>query len=193
MATQAEIAKIIAVLADAYPSFRPGRTGAEVEAKLKSMTRSYYWALGDLDANRLMQAAHNLVRANTFFPSAAELAQTYYDMADLASGIPSAPEAWAEVKALFRRGFSRYNKPTVESVSHPRVWKALEGIGGWMALCDSENDAADRARYLQAYETYTERDQEIERMHPETRKAIADLSKRLKSDSVLKLGPAEGK
>lgn len=191
MATQAEIAKIIAVLADAYPSFRPGRTGGEVEAKLKSMARSYYWALSDLDAGRLMQAAHSLVRTNTFFPSAAELARAYFDMADLAKGMPSAPEAWAEVKALFRRGFSRYNEPTAESVSHPRVWAALQGIGGWMALCDSENDAADRARYLQAYQTYTERDQELERMHPTTRKMIADLSKQLKAEDTLGLEPGD--
>jgi len=139
------------------------------------MFRAYHLILGDLDADLLLKAALGIVGTNTFYPAAGELRRAYFDLLDQAAGIPDAFQAWAEVKALSRRGYWSNRPPTVGSVSHPRVWAALDGIGGWRAFCTSTNDTADRARYIQAYQAYTKRDQYHERMLP----GVMETAKRL--------------
>lgn len=176
MASKAEIAKIVAVLGTAFPSFRAGKSGAEVAEYTRQMIKTYHLVLGELDAGQLMQTALELAKHNTFFPSTGELWQAYHKRQALMAGEPTAQEAWHEVRRLFRKGYSRLKAPTPEDVSHPRIWKALEGIGGWLALCNSENDVADRARFLQAYEVYEQRDEAIGRMSPEVRARIAEVS-----------------
>ena len=177
MASAKEIAKLISIIAAATPSFRPGR-GAEGQARIREMVQAYHMILGDLDMDRLTGAATHVMAQGTFFPSAGELRQAYFNLEERAAGVPTADEAWAEVKRLFHRGYSRYRPPTSETVSHPRVWKALEGIGGWRTFCNSDNDAADRARFLQAYETHTNRDRELSRMLPGVRQVIEELAGR---------------
>ena len=171
--TLVQLSKILGTLFLSYPAFAKKMTAPERE----DMFRVYHLILGDLDANLLLKTALGLTGSNTFYPSAGELRRAYFDLVDSAEGIPDAYQAWAEVKALFRRGYSRMRPPTVESVTHPRVLAALEGIGGWRALCVSENDMSDRARYIQAYETYTKRDQYETRMLP----GVMETAKRLVS------------
>ena len=169
--TLVELGKILGTLFASYPAFA-NKLGKE---ERKAMFRAYHLILGDLDADLLLKAALGVVGNATFYPSAGELRRGYFDLVDSAANIPDAYQAWAEVKALFRRGYSRMRPPTAESVTHPRVLAALDGIGGWRALCTSENDMADRARYVQAYETYTKREQFTERMLPgvmETARAL---------------------
>ena len=169
--TIVELAKILGTVLENFPAMQ---RQMDTEARLK-MFRAYHLILGDLDANLLLKAALGLVGTATFYPSAGELRRAYFDLLDMANNIPDAYQAWAEVKALFRRGYSRMRPPTAESVTHSRVLAALEGIGGWLALCSSENDVADRARYIQAYETYTKREQYTERMLP----GVMETAKRL--------------
>lgn len=162
--TLVQLSKILGTLFTSYPAFAKKLSGAE----RKEMFRVYHMVLGDLEPELLLKAAMGLVGSNTFYPSAGELRRSYFDLVDSAANVPDAYQAWAEVKALFRRGYSRMHPPTAESVTHPRVLAALDGIGGWRALCTSQNDVADRARYIQAYQTYTKREQYTERMLPGT-------------------------
>lgn len=162
--TLPQLAKILGTMMLSFPAFSKKMTGPE----RKAMFRAYHEILGDLDAETLHRVAKSLTGTATFYPSAGELRRAYFDLVDSAQGIPDAYQAWAEVKALFRRGYSRMHPPNEKSVTHPRVLAALEGIGGWRALCTSENDMADRARYIQAYQTYTKREQYTERMLPGT-------------------------
>jgi hypothetical protein len=193
MATQAEIGKIIMILAAAYPNFKAGRTAAERKARLSEMIGAYTAILNDLDADRLAQTAYHLASTNTFFPSAAELRAAYYNLEERAAGVPTADEAWNEVKRLFRRGYSRYRAPPEEAFSHPLIRKALAGIGGWLALCNSENDAADRARFLQAYEIHMRRNREISRMLPAVREVIDQLADRHRHAHALMDGHQQAK
>jgi len=174
MASAKQIGKLISVMAAALPSFRLP-SGPEGDARLAEMIRAYHMLLGDLDADLLTKAALHVVSTQTFFPSAGELRGAYFSLAEQAIGVPTAPEAWGELKRLFRRGFSRYRVPTLEDVSHPRIYESLQAIGGWRMLCESDNDAADRARFVQAYETYTEREREVGRMLPEVRAAVKEI------------------
>ena len=65
-------------------------------------------------------------------------------------GVPSGADAWAEVLQLIqRRGHIR--PPEAEHCSHPAIFKAVETFG-WMNLCLSENQMADRAHFIRFYE-----------------------------------------
>lgn len=70
-------------------------------------------------------------------------------------GVPSGADAWAEVLRLIqRRGYM--NPPEVEDCSHPAVHRATETFG-WMNLCLSENQMADRAHFIKFYEDISSR------------------------------------
>lgn len=169
--TLPQLAKILGTVMLSFPAFSKKMTGPE----RKAMFRAYHEILGDLDAETLLKVAQSLTGTATFYPSAGELRRAYFDLTDTASNIPDAYQAWAEVKALFRRGYSMRRPPTAESVTHPRVLAALDGIGGWRSLCVSVNDVADRARYVEAYKTFTKRDQYRERMLPGTMEVARQL------------------
>lgn len=190
MATRSEISKVIMVLAASFPNFKPGYTPQERKVRLAEMVQAYTAILGDLDADRLAQTAYHLASINTFFPSAAELRAAYFSMEERATGVPTADEAWNEVKRLFHRGYSRYRAPPSEVFSHPLVQKAMEGIGGWLALCNSENDAADRARFLQAYDIHMRREREMSRMLPAVRETIEQLAGHYRRALADRAGPA---
>ena len=159
-----DLGKLLGSLLEEFPAFK-NKLSEDDRVK---MFKAYHLILGDLDAEMLLKAALGVVGKATFYPSAGELRRAYFDLADAAANIPDAYQAWAEVKALFRRGYSMRYPPRADSVTHPRVLAALEGIGGWRYLCGSVNDMADRSQYVRAYQTYTERDQYRERMLPGT-------------------------
>jgi len=70
-------------------------------------------------------------------------------------GVPSGADAWAEVLRLIqRRGHIR--PPEAEHCSHPAIFKAVETFG-WMNLCLSENQMADRAHFIRFYEDVANR------------------------------------
>jgi hypothetical protein len=175
MATQQDIAKVLAALIAAYPSFRP-------TVSIRDMQNVYHIILGDLNADALMNAAvHYISSGAEFFPPAGKLRQLTFELQERAVGVPLAQEAWGEVKRAFRSGFSRYRVPTVDDWSHPLIAQAVESIGGWRYLCDSENDAADRARFIEAYGVLLGREREAVRMLPKVREqiqAIADKMRR---------------
>lgn len=180
MASRVEVAKVIAVLEAGFPAFRSNVPIAQVVD---------VWAqvLGDLDATGLLRAATSYLEGHTFFPSVGELRARYFELGETANGIPAAQEAWSEVKHAFRRGFSRWHAPTAETWTHPLVHRALDCIGGWYALCDSENDAADRARFIEAYNVLLGRERDRERMLPQVREYIEQLAAQMKDRA--QLGP----
>jgi len=166
MAELKEVAEILSFLASLYPRFElPTRT-----------IRAYATILGDIPADLLKKAAIHVGSRNTFFPSAAELRNAVFELSEKAKGLPTADEAWAEVCEKFSLGFSRYRPPKDEDWSHLLVKKALDGIGGWRYMCDSENLTADRARFIQAYQIHVKRDQENVRMLPDVRETVHQLA-----------------
>lgn len=169
--------KLVMVLLAAFPAFR-ANTGATVE----QMVRAYHRVLSDLDADLLNSVADHIMGTSTFFPSAGEIRRAAFHLAEIGLGIPSAQDAWAEVSAMIRKGFWETDKgwwearpPNAEDWSHPLVQKAVDAVGGWVALRTSENTVADRARFLQAYDAYVTRHREQERMLPSVRQAVEQL------------------
>ncbi len=182
MATNKEIAELIAMLAVSFPAFK-GKLEQFSKADKQRMVKAYHIALGDIDADLLACVVEHIISTATFFPSAGEIRSTAYHLAEVGLGIPSAQDAWAEVSAMTRKGFYKQadggwyqaRPPLPEDWSHPLVQKAVDAVGGWVALRTSENTVADRARFIQAYDVYVERYREQERMLPGVRQAVAEL------------------
>jgi hypothetical protein len=191
MATKEEITKILMTLLASFPAFQP-------KVRAEEMRDAYHAILGDLEAERLMKAAVHLCSTQRFFPAAAELRAAYFELAERASDVPSAQDAWAEVcyrlRVKFRyvegRGIQvsrlmrehawggsfEVGAPTAESWSNPLIQKAIDAIGGWVMLCHSENEVADRARFLEAYNVYLARERETVRMLPGVQQVVKRLA-----------------
>lgn len=174
MSTEETIARCIGTLTALFPAFSRKLSEQEID----NMITAYYAVLQDIPDQLLKAATLHAAGKGRFFPSASELRQAAVEIQIRAKDIPPAQDAWAEVKRAFRSGFSRYRVPSVADWSHPMVARALDAIGGWRTLCDSENDAADRARFLQAYQVYLERDVSDLELLPAVSEAIQQIRNR---------------
>jgi len=162
MASLTEVAKVMGVLAALYPRYT--RTKATITA--------YHVVLGDIPADLLDRAALHVGSQNTFFPAAAELRAAAFELMERAHGVPGAWEAWAEVCKSFGP-CGRWRSP---QWTHPLIGQAVDAIGGYIALCDSENATADRARFVQAYDALLARAQKDARMLPEVRQMVRHIA-----------------
>jgi len=162
MATKVEVTKILAGLVTLYPRHKLDEATYE----------AYYRILKDIPADLLDGAALQAGSTSTFFPSASELRSAAFTLMEVAQGVPNAWDAWAEVC----KSFGPYGRARIPQWSHPLIKRAIDAIGGYIALCDSENAVADRARFVQAYEALLHRAQQDARMLPEVRMAVRRLA-----------------
>jgi len=189
LASHADIERIVGILIAAYPV----QVGKLPVDRIAAMIEAYHIVLHDLPADVLERAVEHCISSHTFCPAAAELRAAAFGLSEWARRIPTAQDAWAELTRAQGKGFWQEQEqggyvprlPTAEDWSHPLVQQALEGIGGWAAFRMSDNVAADRARFIQAYEVYLRRAQEEERMLPEVRQAVGQLADRLREEKRL--------
>jgi hypothetical protein len=99
-----------------------------------------------------------------FAPTIGEIRGAVSDLRRASANVPSAYDAWQEVcREILNTG--SYGTPGFSSPLIERVVKNL----GWRNLCMSENQVADRARFVQAYEQLLERATTENMMLPEVR------------------------
>jgi hypothetical protein len=170
---QAEFAKVMGLLAAAFPRF--SLTKATVEA--------YYQILCDLDLDLLKAAALQLAGGDSpWFPSAGQIRAAAFRMIEEKRGDKTAGEAWGEVMAAVGR-YGWYRMP---EFSEPLIKDAVVAVGGWQLVCSTPIDAlhTTRARFIQAYEQLQNRQRGQERMLP----AVCEVVKRLGVSNVPRLG-----
>lgn len=139
--TRLEVAQLVAVLADAYP-----RAPVSVET-----VKVYESLLADLEFEVTQQAVARLIATSKWFPTIAEIRAAVVEIrcGPRRSGV----EAWGDVvKAI--RFLGAYRLPTFDD---PLVAECVR-TAGWVNLCRSDNDAADRARFIELYEALRERE-----------------------------------
>jgi hypothetical protein len=110
--------------------------------------RIYELTLADIDPELLKAAVLACIATRTWFPQPAEIRQQAADLVQRATGQMNAYEAWGELVKSLGRGYSIHRRPPIDALTE----RALDGIGGWRWFCNSDNPAADRARFVQAYE-----------------------------------------
>lgn len=136
MATDDEVNKAIELLTMAYPNFQLPKLTIKLYERL----------LKDIDFDLLKAATLQCATTCKFFPSVAEIRAAAVEIKSMADGVPSEIEAWGEVVEKMRSiGSSRFPE-----FSHPLITQVVRQFG-WTNLCMSENQIADRARFLEAY------------------------------------------
>jgi hypothetical protein len=133
--TAVEAAKLVAAMIAAFPQARvtPGTSPV------------YERMLADLDYVAAQAAVERLIATSRFMPTVAELRSTVLDLTH-GERRPGG-EAWGDVlKAIGRVG--KYRTPTFADQSVARAVTAL----GWENICDSDNQVADRARFIELYD-----------------------------------------
>ena len=157
MATPKDIAGIVAMISAAYPNFNP--TELTVEVYLKT--------LQDLPGEELQLAAMQCISENgrKFAPSVGELRGAVAEIRRRTANAPSSYEAWQEVQQQILENGGDYGRPVW---SHALVEKTVRVIG-WRNLRMSEEQVADRARFISAYEQFEARMLADEMLLPEVR------------------------
>lgn len=133
----------------------------------------YEAGLSDIDPSLLKAAVLQCISGSKWFPTIAELRQAAASLIGRANGEMLPGEAWEHVTRKFRQGYGHNRVPDFSD--QPLVAKTLQAIGGWHYLCLSENVIADRARFLQIYEAYQQRQADDAMMLPVVNEFVAHL------------------
>jgi hypothetical protein len=135
-----EAAKLVAMLSAAY---RDAKLNAEASQVYEAM-------LADLDFGLAQEAVWRLIRTSKWLPTVAEIRQT---AADIERGpVRRGAEAYADVIAEIRRVGS-YGTPRFADPVTAECVKAMT----WRGLCLGDNEAADRARFIELYDSLAAR------------------------------------
>ena len=140
--TKPDAIEALAVLTAAYNREIPEQT-----------LRIYIKALEDLDRDSLLGATTDLMVTSKFFPTVAELRHRAVEISAGGELPPDVYAAWGEVvTAASNQG--RERRPIWSS---PVIGVALDQIGGYRRVCDSELIGVERSHFLKAYDTLVER------------------------------------
>jgi hypothetical protein len=171
MPTTDQIVDVLGVLMAAYPTW--GESNPKIDATLEV----YRCALMDIDAGLLRAAAMQHIASSKWFPSVSELRESALSI--VTHGDESPEEAWGEVKRAIKL-YGSYREPVF---SNAKIAQAVK-IMGWLNLCMSETEMADRAHFFKIYQSIQNRErfdavalpevkQIIERIAQDKRHAIA--------------------
>ena len=174
MNNEAEIAKLVGVMATAYPNIQAS----------EQMIESYATLLRDLPLDVLTISVQQCMVESEFFPTIAKLRNKVLEIT--APVAPEPLEAWGIVlKEIQRVGF--YHSPTFND---PIITKAVDCIG-WQTLCSSENVVADRAHFSKVYEGLLRQAENDRRMLPAA-KQIREGVQRMITGRTIPEAPREG-
>lgn len=137
---------LMVVLFAAYPV-----ETVNVSDKTALMAAGMYAAcLADIEGEILLAAIDRLVKSSDRLPTVAHIRRA---VVDIRYGAPRpGGEAWGELRKLMQRHAGRRIPKDFENdVSDPLLLEAIEDIG-WSDMLRSENQVADRARFIQLYD-----------------------------------------
>lgn len=133
--TRSEVAKLVGVLMAAFPS-------SKVTAQTSQVYEEF---LQDLDYTAANAAVRRLIGTARFMPSIGEIREAVVEVGN-GQRRPGG-DAWGDVLAAVRK-FGVYRTPSFDDPVVARVVQSL----GWEVICNSENQAADRARFIETYD-----------------------------------------
>lgn len=139
--TEVEVRKLVAVLLGAYPATRMAPNTATVYERM----------LRDLDYPAANAAVERLLATSKFMPSVAEIRESVLSLTtgDQRPG----GDGWGDVlDAVGRWGVYRIPGRDFQ-FADPVVAQCVTSLG-WEEICNSENQQADRARFIELYERH---------------------------------------
>ncbi len=141
--TRDETARLVAVMLSAVPNHR-------VDARtVPDMINAYADLLGDLTYEQCNSALRVLLQTRTWLPSVADIRSAALELRR--GPVRAGGDAWGGVlRAVQYEGVHR--EPGTDFVfSDPIAARCVEAFG-WRNLCNSENQVADRARFVELYD-----------------------------------------
>jgi len=192
VATTREIHEVWTALTMAYPYFgRNDQDKPKDPRELAQTLKLYEQMLSDVDGSALVLAAKAHMAASRFFPTIHDLRQAAIEIS-LPQREP-AIVAWGDVMAAQTWAWQgRYREmiytvkeapgmpPMPEMIvrqdlggeppfDNPLTARACQVLGGWRSIMASECPAAERARFIEAYEALAARERENAMALPEVR------------------------
>lgn len=137
--TDSETARIVAVLMASFPHNRA----------TPATSSAYENMLRDLEYGAVNAAISKLLATCKFMPTIAEIREAALSLAQ--GEIKPGGEAWGSVlKAIRASGVHR--TPGADFTFADPVTAKCVALLNWAELCNSENTAADRARFIELYD-----------------------------------------
>lgn len=149
--TPVQTAKLVAVLVAAFPNQQISTGTTEVYERM----------LADLEVGAATAAVQRLIGVARFLPSVAEIRESALTVVGGERRLGG--DAWGDVLEAVGR-FGSYRDPQFADPVTERCVRQL----GWREICLSENQVADRARFVQLYDglAQTHRRDELTRALP---------------------------
>lgn len=151
--TEAETARLLAVLALAYPTFEVTRERVTL----------WHDMLMAVPYELAQQAVRQHIAQSKWAPTVAEI----LDAAREAAYGPQmdAGDAWQQLLSAVRR-YGNYRLDEAREALPAAVMQAVDYLGGWERVCMSENVDMLRAHFLRAWETIAagEKRDELQRL-----------------------------
>lgn len=134
-----ETAKILAVIDVLFKSART--QPVDVALQIEVWTEM----LGDLEYRSVDLAIRSMAGTSTWAPSIAEIREAVLELEE--GPVRAGGEGWRD----FLDAVGRYGSYRVPVFSDPVVSRVVQSLG-WKELCLSENQVADRARFIELYD-----------------------------------------
>jgi hypothetical protein len=161
--TREDAGKIVSVLFSTYPNTTVERRHAD----------AYISGIIDLAADAAGRAVDRLRRTSKFMPSVSEIREAVVDLT--VGSRRTGVEAWETLQQATRRwGWQRQPK-----ITDPKMERAINVLGGWVAACSLTIDAemSARARFIEAYDVFSRRERlDMESGIPLPEQLNADMS-----------------
>lgn len=142
--TEIEAQKLVSVLVASFPS-QMTRFDAE---QIKTTMASYRRFMLDLDYAAANAAVERLIATSRFLPTVAEIREA--TLALVVGEKRDGGEGWGDVLGAVSR-WGRYRTPGIDFQFADPVTHECVRLMGWVNICDSENQVADRARFIELY------------------------------------------
>lgn len=145
--TEDDAKKLVAMLFAAFPT----ETVNVTPEAARSTCRVYAKCLADLDLANATQAVEELLKISLRLPTIAAIRAKTTELQH-GSRRPGG-DAWGDALAAMRR-FGAHRSPSADfKLADPIVAKCVDAMG-WRDLCLSENQVADRARFIELYDQF---------------------------------------
>lgn len=165
VATSTDIQAIWRILSANYVTHAKSLTPAQLAEQLEV----WFALLADVDPELLRGAALQHMAASKWFPTVAELREIVAAL--MVERPPTAMEEWGLVVETF--GDLRYYRYADGYHAFPEfanpITARVVGAMGWARLKESDDYTADRARFLQAYDTLAQRSRDDAQILPQVR------------------------
>jgi hypothetical protein len=146
-----EIKGVIWAIHKIFPTRFPLPLGQDLKSTTARESMISFWSslLADLRPGQALQSAHVALRTAIHPPTPGELRKSAL------AGVLAAPtgaDAWGRVQAAISRYGRNRGAEAKKQLADPTTIRAIKAMGGWVYLCNSENQVADRSQFVKHFD-----------------------------------------